>query len=464
MVTKVNGLWDYSSNTVKNSTRTTSATRRLADMYNDANWNTVEKYSDWSTRTLDKKWNVLSDTAVKNSWVNANSIQNASKAWDQRDYMADVSKDRNRAIEMIGNIKQYAQENPQLFKNYDNFKKYFHYNERSDSQKKVLDAAYKNYNKYWLNSNENKVADDASQVAADKWNAKIQVAVDWYNKKAANLQAIYDTMNPKYQWLIDKYDRLYDKAFSELDELKKLAKEYYNHTRDMYDEQSAWEAAWVESRLSSQGLGYTAIGSATTWVGNQWATRYNNLMYNHLKTLMELQDKWTTIQTTILNWMWDLTDKQKWIVSDYFTGLNDLWDAVEKEQQSAIDWVYAPYEEITWQKVTWTAEKAKAQSEKNAVEANYMAANNNSKVKILIDNLWVDDNVKLTWDYEKVLMQIVQQYPDDINKAISVAKAKYSTLNKSTWTSAKTITTPTSTNTKKQTAVETPSIVWSTRD
>ena len=241
-------------------------------------------------------------------------------------------------------------------------------------------------------------------------------------------------MNPKYQDLIDKYDTLYEKAFNELDELKKLAKEYYAHTKAMYDEQSAWEAAWVESRLSAQGLWYTAIGSATTWVGNQRAKRYNNLMETHLNTLMNLQDKWATIQTTILNWMWDLTDKQKGIVSDYFTGLNDLWDAVEKEQQSAIDWVYAPYEEITWNKVTWTAEKAKAQSEKDAVESNYMAANNNSKVKILIDNLWVDENVQLTWDYEAVLMQIVQQYPNDINKAISAAKAKYSTLNKKSGT------------------------------
>jgi hypothetical protein len=49
---------------------------------------------------------------------------------------------------MIGNIKQYAQENPQLFKNYDDYKKYFNYDARSASQKQVLDAAYKNYNKY----------------------------------------------------------------------------------------------------------------------------------------------------------------------------------------------------------------------------------------------------------------------------------------------------------------------------
>lgn len=431
---KVNSVWDYYSNTVKNWTRTTQATRRLSDMTNDANWNIVEKYSDGTTRTLDKKWNVLSDTAVKNSWVNANPIQNASKNANQWDYMADVSKDKNRAIEMIGNIKQYAQENPQLFRNYDDFKKYFNYDARSVSQKQVLDAAYKNYNKYWLNSTENKVADDASQVASDKWNEKIKIAVDWYNKKAANLQRVYDTMNPKYQNLIDKYDQLYQKAFDELDELKKLAKEYYEHTKGMYDEQSAGEAAWVESRLSAQWLGYTAIWSATTWIGNQWAKRYNNLMETHLNTLMNLQDKGATIKTTILNWMWDLTDKQKTLVNDYMTGLNDLWDAVEKEQQSAVDWIYAPYEQITWQKVTSTAEKAGNQAEKDAVESNYMAANTNSKVKILLDNLWVDENVKLTWDYAAILEEIVNQYPNDINKAISAAKAKFSTLNKTSTT------------------------------
>ena len=353
-----NGLWDYYSKTVSGASNKNTNQRKLSDMYNDKNWNRVETYSDWTTITYDKKWNILSDSSVKNNNISVNPIKNASKAWNQYDYMADVSKDKNRAREMIGNLKQYANTNPQLFKNYDNFKKFFNYDWRSSSQQYILDAAYKNYNKYWLNSTENSVADDASQLASDKWKEKVQIAMDWYNKRAANLKTIYDTLNPKYQNLINKYDQLYEKAFKELDDLKKLANEYYQHTKWMYDEQSAGEAAWVESRLSSQGLGYTAIGSSTTWVGNQWAKRYNNLMSTHLDNLMKLQDKWATIQTTILNWMWDLTDKQAAIVKDYFTWLNGLWDAVEKEQQDAVDWIYKPYEEITWQKVTSTAEVA----------------------------------------------------------------------------------------------------------
>ena len=396
--------------------------------------NYTSNISSWSG--VGTKW-----SNVTPSWIQANSIPNWGKWETQWDYNADISKDKTRLREMAGNIKQYAQENPQLFKNYDTYKKYFHYDERSDSQKQVLDSAYKNYNKYWLNSNENKVADDASQLAADKGNERIKVALDWYNQRAANLKAVYDTMNPKYQWLIDKYNNLYDRAFKELDELKKLANEYYQHTKWMYDEQSAGEAAGVESRLSAQGLGYTAVGSATTGVGNQWATRYNNLMYNHLKTLRELTENWTPILTNILNSMWDLTDKQKWIVSDYLTWLNDLWNTVEKEQLAAVDWVYKPYEEITGKKVTGTAEKAWSQSEKDETEANYMAANTNSKVKILIDNLGVDENVKLTGDYASVLEQIAKQYPNDINKAISAAKAKFSTLNKTSWWTKPTTTT-----------------------
>lgn len=399
-------------------------------------WNYTSDIKSWSG--VGTKWN-----NIKPSWIKANDIPNWSRWESDWDYNADISKDKSRLTQMVWNIKQYAQENPQLFKNYDDFRKYFHYDERSDSQKQVLDSAYKNYNKYWLNSNENKVADDASQLAADKGNDRIKVALDWYNQRAANLKSVYDEMNPKYQGLIDKYNNLYDKAFRELDDLKKLANEYYQHTKSMYDEQSAWEAAWVESRLSAQGLGYTAVGSATTGVGNQWATRYNNLMKTHLETLMELQDKWATIQTTILNWMWDLTDKQAGIVRDYFTWLNDLWDTVEKEQLDAVDWIYKPYEEITGKKVTGTAEKAWSQAEKDEVEANYMAANTNSKVKILIDNLWVDENVSLTWDYAAALEKVVKQYPNDINKALSAAKLLYSKLNqkKSSWqTTVNTVT------------------------
>ena len=73
-----------------------------------------------------------------------------------------------------------------------------------------------------------------------------------------------------------------------------------------------------------------------------------------------------------------------------------------------------------------------------------MAANNNDKVKILIDNIWVDQNVELKWDYYNDLMKIVKDNPNDLDKAISAAKAKYSTLNKSTstwsWSWTKTIT------------------------
>lgn len=446
---KVYWLWDYSSGLVSEASKdyptsnSKSASRKLTDMYKDKNGNVISTYSDWTKRITDSKWNLISDNLTKDSWISANDIPNGSKKWDAWDYSADISKDVNRAREMLYNVKQYAQENPQLFKNYDSFKKYFHYGARHPSQQKVLDAAFKNYNKWWLNSTENKVADDASALAAAKGNEKIRIAMEWYNKRAANLQNIYDTMNPKYQKLIDRYDTLYEKAFKEIDDLKKMAQEYYDHTKAMYDEQSAWEAAWVESRLSAQWLGYTAIGSATTWVGNQWAKRYNNLMHEHLKTLMDLRDKWTTIQTTLLNWMEWLTDKQAWILKDYMTGLNSLWDAVEQEQQNAADWIYKPYEEIMGKKVTDTAEAAGKQAWKDATESNYMAANTASKVKILIDNLSVDWNVELTWDYESILREIATQYPNDISKAISAAKAKFSTLNKnqSTWWSSSITTT-----------------------
>ena len=427
-VTKLTGKWDFASDTAASWNKTyktedsKTASREITDMSTDKNWNIITTYSDWTKRVTDKKWNLISDSVTTPSWINANDIPNGSKAWDQWDYAADISKDVNRAKELLYNIKQYAEKNSQLFKNYEDFKKYFQYDARHPSQQKILDKAFENYNKYWLNSSENKIADDASQLAADKGNERIQNALDWYNKRAANLQSIYDTMNPKYQWLIDKYDTLYEKAFKELDDLKKLANEYYNHTKAMYDEQSAGEAAGVESRLSAQWLWYTAIGSSTTWVGNQWAKRYNNLMKTHLETLMELQDKWATIQTTILNWMWDLTDKQAAIVKDYFTGLNDLWDAVEKEQQDAVNWIYAPYEAITWQKVTSAAEVAWTWAKVQSKNAQYQAMNSVEKRNMIVNNLitifweWVDLSSK--WPYFNAVAQAVSDNPNDWQKAL----------------------------------------------
>lgn len=429
----VTGVWDYYSKITPNkSTTKLKQSRSLVDMTSDKNGNVIETYSDWSKRTLDKKWNIISDNAIKNSWVKASQIQNWSKAWDQWDYMADVSKDKNRATELVYNLKQYAETNPQLFKNWNDFKKYFHFDERSTSQQELMQKAFNNYNKYWLNSNENEVADNASQLAAEKWNAKVNQALDTYNKWAANLKKVYDTMSPKYQNLINKYDNLYNKVFDEIAELKKLATDYYNHTKAMYDEQSAGEAAGVESRLSAQWLWYTAIGSATTWVGNQWAKRYNDLMSHYLDDRMKLMQQGWTLQTTILNWMWDLTDKQKDLINSYMTWLNDLYKAVDQEQQAAIDWIYAPYEAITWAKVTGTAEKAQSQAEKTAGLANYDAASEKWKVQILLDYLWVDENTELSWDYYNALLQIVKKYPNDRAAAKSAADALYNKLNKKT--------------------------------
>lgn len=401
------------------SAKAKSANRKVVDWYRDSNWNVVEIYSDWSKSV---NW------VFNGSDVKANNIPNWSKAANEWDYKADISKDKTRQKELLYNIKQYAETNSQLFKNRQDFEKYFNYDWRDKSQQAVLDYAWDNYNKFWLNSDENKVADDASEIADKKWRELINQAMKDFDVKSKNYQRVYDEINPKYQWLLDKYNDLYQRAFDEVEELKRIAREYYANTKALYDEQSAWEAASVESRLSAQWLWYTAIGSATTGVGNHWAARYNNLLQTHLNNLMNLQGKWVELQSSILGNMKWITDSQKELISDYMTSLNDLYDKVSQAEIDRVNAIYKPYETISDKKVETVADQAWTASKVAAKNASYAAMNNVEKRNMLINNLitiyweWVD--LSTSGPYFAAIEQAVKDNPTDWQRALYQAVGK----------------------------------------
>jgi len=79
------------------------------------------------------------------------------------------------------NLKSDMTTNPKLFKNRDDYDKYYNYSNRSDSQKKMLDEYFDNANKYELTSDENKTADAASDVAIDKNSELVANAKKYYD-------------------------------------------------------------------------------------------------------------------------------------------------------------------------------------------------------------------------------------------------------------------------------------------
>ena len=373
-----------------------------------------------------------------------NPIISGSRGWDEWDYQADISQDRDRQKQMLTNIRNYAKNDSQLFQNRDDYDAFFKYNQRSPSQQKLLDWSFNNYGKFWLNSQENLVADDASAVIKEKNDQKRAILQnDLANKKAA-AQDVIKKIEPKYQDLWNQYENELNRANDELNQIKQFVKDSYNQTSDVYDQKSLWEAAWAASTLSAQWLSQAAVAGTVSGIGNKWREQYAKNLDDYVRRMTDLADKWVNMKNIIWNQMTNLTDKEKTLLDWYADDMIKLSDENSKALQGFLDQEYSPYEAITWSKVSWTAEKSGNQAQKNAVMANYMAANDNDKVKILLDNVWVDSNVELKWDYYDAIMKIAKARPNDLNAAISDVKKLFSKLNvpTSTWSNwwTKTIT------------------------
>ena len=364
-----------------------------------------------------------------------NPIISGSRGWDEWDYQADISQDRDRQKQMLTNIRNYAKNDSQLFQNRDDYDAFFKYNQRSPSQQKLLDWSFNNYGKFWLNSQENLVADDASAVIKEKNDQKRAILQnDLANKKAA-AQDVIKKIEPKYQDLWNQYENELNRANDELNQIKQFVKDSYNQTSDVYDQKSLWEAAWAASTLSQQWLSSAAIAGTVSGIGNKWKEMYADNLDKYVDRMKDLVGKWTELKNIVWTQMWNLTDREKDLLDGYADDMIKLSDENAKALQGFLDDEYNPYEVLTQSKVSWTSEKSGNQAQKNAVMANYMAANDNDKVKILLDNVWVDQNVELKWDYYDAIMKIAKARPNDLNAAISDVKKLFSKLNipTSTW-------------------------------
>lgn len=367
--------------------------------------------------------------------TDVNAIASGSRWWDEWDYKADISQDRDRQKQMLTNIRNYAKNDSQLFQNRDAYDAFFKYDQRDPSQQRLLDWSFNNYGKFWLNSQENLVADDASAVIREKNDQKRKLLQDNLLNKKKAAQDVVGKLDPKYQDMWNQMEDAMNTANNELNQIKQFVKDSYHQTSDVYDQKSLWEAAWAASTLSQQGLSSAAIAGTVSGIGNKWREMYADNLDKYVDRMKDLIGKWVEWKNIIWNQMWNLTDKEKNLLNDYADDMIALWDENTKALQWFLDEEYNPYEELTQAKVSWTWEKSANQAQKNAVMSNYMAANDNDKVKILLDNVWVDQNVELKWDYYDAIMKIAKARPNDLNAAISDVKKLFSKLNipTSTW-------------------------------
>lgn len=371
-----------------------------------------------TTKTTNKTYypDVTKDATTKNvpdtgKWDTSYVQQSAyGREWAQWDYKADVTKDKNRAAQIKANLKNDAISNPKLFSNRADFEKYYHYSERSNSQKQLLNEAWDNYNKYWLNSSENSHADDASKASTDKNNEKMKIAAKTYSDTLPYLKEIRQKLNDRLWPVFDQLQQYQTKYLNDMSELRKLQNDYYAGMKREYDALAAGQSASVGSTLSGQWLSQSAIASTVDWVDKNWQSRYNNLMQEHINTLKWLQDSEQSFMNSYWTLMWNLTNVEQWALNDWLNSFKDLRKNLDDAYLTAIDEKYNPYEVLTKAKVTGWAEAAQSTGKRESTEAEYKSGSISERARMINGYLksyfWEDADLS---KYVPFLEQAAQQ-------------------------------------------------------
>ena len=369
--------WDYIQNALKQW-------KSLADIRTGLKNNQYTKYTNltWEKAVSNTKpgWTASDLSYVKPS--------NYYGRWNWWDYNADITKDAERKKQMEYNLKSDMTTNPKLFKNRDDYDKYYNYANRSDSQKKMLDEYFDNANKYELTSDENRTADAASDVAIDKNSELVANARKYYdlNKWIADL--IKDRLDDRLKPMFNEIQAMQAQWLDDYSELREMQKKYYKDVKAEYDAAKAWESASLVSQLSWQGLASGIIGNAVAWQDKVWGNRYNELFRNHILTLKDLTDWVHAFMNDVWNTQVNLTNTEKNYLQDWANAMLDLNNWLQWAEDTMTKEMYSPYEELTRAKVTWAAETAQSTWKSTAKKSEYQDWDTDFRRTMLYNNIW----------------------------------------------------------------------------
>lgn len=375
---------------------------------------------------------------LKNMNTNPNNVNNVtwwtetttsmSRKGEDYDYKADITKDPIRNEQLNKNADQLKVASADLYawakENYD---KKLNYDQRDQSQKDALDAAYETSNKYWLNSNENYVADNAAKLNDDKTAEALRIHQATIDEKSENLKKYLDEVMPEYKWLIKDYENMLWDYMDELAELKAMQMQYYKSVKNEYMNDAAGDMASIASTLSAQWLSAGAVAWAQQQMWNNWLKRYNNLWDQHLTKLQDLLDAWQKVKETVLSskkWLYD--DKAK-LLDEYTKSINWFVDELDAIAQAWNEWHYDPYKKISDKKIENVAEGAWSWAKKDELAAQFKTAMPWSERAIYIMKdyfpgfFWEDANIG---DYYKYF-RVASQKTNDLSKAMELVKALY---------------------------------------
>lgn len=346
-------------------------------------------------------------------------------SWNKWDYNADISKDYNRAKEMAYNLKQDMVSNPKLFTNREDYNKYYNYDKRSDSQKRMLDEFFDNGNKYALSSTENLYADMASNASTDKNKAKLQKYADTYSKLLPELNAIRQKMDDRLWPVFDQLQALQTKYLQDNAYLRKLQMQYNKGMVEEANSRAAWQSASMWSMMSWQWLSQSAIASSMMWAEKTWVSELNNIQEQHIKTMKELSDAeadFTTNRAGIVN---NLTSTEQNYLKDWYTSFKWLQDWYDNIYNTMMDEMYNPYETLTQSRVAGWAETLQSTGKADVKQSEYQDGDKNKRATILYNNLssvlwnspetlaklttYIDSAASKYSDFQSALTAVLQQ-------------------------------------------------------
>ena len=323
-------------------------------------------YSNLTSKTPTKNtsgWTASNLSYVKDAWY--------WWSWNKWDKSANIDNDLNRQEEVKYNVWQDQVVNPKLFKNRNDYNKYYKYDEASPSQQKLYDELWANANKYWLDSYQNKTADDASQVIKDQNDKNRAFYSDYEAKSKAAANLVQQKLDDRLKPLFNEIQAMQAQWLNDFDELRQMQKQYYANVKKEYDAAKAWESASLVSQLSWQWVASGIIGNAVAGQDKVWGTRYNELMKNHIATLRDLTDKTATFMNNIWNTKTNLTEIEKQWLDDWAKSMDDVDKYLLENYVKMNEDEYSPYKAATQSKVEGMNEWLQTQWKRDAKTANY---------------------------------------------------------------------------------------------
>ena len=377
---------DWTKSTPTKTTKTTKTS--------DINYTPYTKVTNKKvTQNTNPGW-----TGTDLSYVQSTDYYNSWVDWD---YWADISKDKNRAKQMAYNLKADMKSNPKLFKSRSDYNKYYEYDKRSPSQKRMLDEFFDNANKYWLGSTDNFYADMASSVADDKNKAKLSKAADTYNKMIPYLDDIRNRIDKRLSPVFDKLMNSQTKYLQDMAELRKLQRQYNKGMVEEANSRAAGQSASMWTMMSGQGLSQSAIASSMMWAEKTWVSELNNIQKQHIDTMKSLADaEWEFTN----NWawvVWNLSTQEQNALKNWYDSFKTLQDNYDNVYNTMIDERYSPYETLTNAKVDWASETLQSTGKADVKQSEYKWADKNKRQMILYNNL-----ASVFWNYPDTLAKL----------------------------------------------------------